>query len=55
MSNKYLLAVRCRGAGTKYIPQGSSIEGLLAIKGKKEQRGDCGWRLQLIISVIIWN
>lgn len=40
---------------TKYIPQSSCIEELLAIKGKKGQRGDSGERLQVIINVIIWN
>lgn len=55
MSNKCLLTVKCRGVVTKYIPQSSSIEELLAIKGKKGQRGDSGWRLQVLISVIIWN
>lgn len=55
MSNKCLLTVKCRGAVTKYIPQSSSIEELLAIKGKNGQRGDSGRRLQVIISVIMWN
>lgn len=55
MSNKCLLTVKCRGGVTKYIPQSSSIEELHAIKGKKGQRGDSAWRLQVIISVIIWN
>lgn len=54
MSNKCLLTVKCRGAVTKYIPQSSSIKELLAIKGKKD-REETGERLQVIISVIIWN
>lgn len=53
MSNKCLLTVKCRGAVTKYIPQSSSIKELLAIKGKRTER--TGERLQVIISVIIWN
>lgn len=42
VSNKYLLAVKCSGAVAKYISQSSSIKILLAIKGKKRQREDCG-------------
>lgn len=54
MSNKCLLTVKCRGAVTKYIPQSSSIKELFAIKGKKD-REETSERLQVIISVIIWN
>lgn len=37
VSNKCLLAVKCSGAVAKYIPQSSSINILLAIKGKKDR------------------
>lgn len=58
MSNKYLSAVRCRGAGAKYIPQSSSIEGLLAIKGKKDREetvvGGCNSSLVLLSGTKCW-
>lgn len=49
------LGCQMQGAVAKYIPQSSSIEKLLAIKGKKGQRGDFSWRLQAVITVIIWT
>lgn len=42
VSNKRFLTVKCRGAVTKYIPQSTSIEELLAINGQKRTVGSCG-------------